>query len=255
VPETSTILASLDRFIENFKTEEETNIGHSVATAPQSVAPIKPAEIRGFGHLGHCGHSRRDTQANDLSLHQDSRQTDFVEPHNLLFSSGYNGTSGESQGNCGFDRGHSGNGNGYSGHSFQDQEAQIGSDDLEIVHSAAIAASGPEVWHDLYQERAAIREYDGGYTRSEAELLAWRELECRWHMAHCQPAAAGVCAGCHQPLGNEDVILLLDRNRVHNRDGHACLIRYGERWRDAAAKALIALGLWPPTGAVDQHGW
>jgi hypothetical protein len=98
-------------------------------------------------------------------------------------------------------------------------------------------------------------EGHGGYPRSEAELLAWRELECRWHLAHCPPAAAGICAGCGQPLGGVAVVVMIDGNRVHDRAGHACLITYGERWRDAATRALIALGLQPPTGAVDQHGW
>jgi hypothetical protein len=46
------------------------------------------------------------------------------------------------------------------------------------------------------------------------------------------------------------VILLIDGNRCHDRAGHGCLIRYGERWRNAATAALIALGLQPPNA-----GW
>jgi len=35
-----------------------------------------------------------------------------------------------------------------------------------------------EVWpeHDAWEERAAIREYDGGQTRAEAEADAYREV-------------------------------------------------------------------------------
>jgi hypothetical protein len=255
--ESTTILASLDQFIEALKTEEEIGVGQTMATAQQSLATTKPAEIHGIGLLGHFGHSGRHTRTDNPPYpvyRNDRRPPDGNGSHDLLFSGGYSGKSGHSQGIRGFDSGHSGNGNGHSGHSCRDHQAQVGSDDIEIVHSSAVATSGPEVWRDLYQERAqeraAIREYDGGYSRSEAELLAWRELEWRWHMAHCQAAPDGVCAGCQQPLGSEDVILLVDRNRVHNRSGHVCLIEYRQRWRDVATKALISIGLRPPTGAV-----
>ena len=38
-------------------------------------------------------------------------------------------------------------------------------------------AEDPIWWRDLFEERAAIRQNDGGYTRAEAERLAWDELE------------------------------------------------------------------------------
>jgi hypothetical protein len=41
----------------------------------------------------------------------------------------------------------------------------------------------------------------------------------------------------------------MDGNRVHLADGYDCLIRYGARWRGAATRALIAMGLVPPPGA------
>jgi hypothetical protein len=37
-------------------------------------------------------------------------------------------------------------------------------------------------WQALFDERAAIREYDGCHTRANAQQLAWCELENRWHM-------------------------------------------------------------------------
>jgi hypothetical protein len=41
-----------------------------------------------------------------------------------------------------------------------------------------------------------------------------------------------------------------DGNRVHLDDAHGldCVIRYGERWRGAATRALVAMGLRPPEG-------
>ncbi len=38
-------------------------------------------------------------------------------------------------------------------------------------------ATWPEEWHELYAERAAIREFDGGLSRADAERAA--ERECR----------------------------------------------------------------------------
>lgn len=34
----------------------------------------------------------------------------------------------------------------------------------------------PERWRELYEERAAIREYDGGQTREHAEAEAMKEI-------------------------------------------------------------------------------
>jgi hypothetical protein len=103
-----------------------------------------------------------------------------------------------------------------------------------------------EYWTNVYEERAATREHDGGYARSGAERLAWREVEWRWHMAHCKPTAPGICAGCRQPFSGRPLISLIDGNVVHERRDHACLIRFGEYWRGVARASLIALGLSPP---------
>jgi hypothetical protein len=101
-------------------------------------------------------------------------------------------------------------------------------------------------WRDCYEERAAIRQY-GGYPRDEAELLAWREVETRWHMARGERVATDLCAGCRCPIGEAEALDLIDGSRVHHRVDNDCLIRHGERWRAAAARALVALGLQPPS--------
>ena len=69
-----------------------------------------------------------------------------------------------------------------------------------------------------------------------------------WRMANRLPQVFVLAA--RQPIGAENVILLIDGNRCHDRAGHACLIRYGTRWRNAAAAALTALGLQPPASAA-----
>jgi hypothetical protein len=120
----------------------------------------------------------------------------------------------------------------------------------ETAPKAATTADA-DVWIDFYEERAAIREFDGHYTRAEAEVLAWGELENRWHLQHGERVPRNLCAGCRKPIGISDALDLIDGNRVHLADDRGCLIRHGERWRAAATCALTALGLRPPATAVE----
>jgi len=109
-------------------------------------------------------------------------------------------------------------------------------------------APDPGWWRDEYAERAAIRQSGGGYPRAEAELLAWRELENRWNLAHGERVSPELCAGCRRQIGTEAALDLIDGNRVHDRAGQECLICHGERWRGAAKRALIAMELQPAAG-------
>jgi hypothetical protein len=101
-------------------------------------------------------------------------------------------------------------------------------------------------WRDLYEERAAFREYDGGISRAEAEQFAWRETENRWHLQYGERVRRDLCAGCRRPIGSDWALDVIDTNRVHQRDNNACLIRHGERWRATARQALLTLGLQLP---------
>lgn len=106
--------------------------------------------------------------------------------------------------------------------------------------------SDPGFWRDLYEERAAVRQYDGGYSRDEAERLAWGELQNRWHMEHGEPVPRDICAGCRRLIGWAEALDLIDGSRVHRSAGYQCLTRHGDRWRRSATEALSALGLKPP---------
>ena len=67
-------------------------------------------------------------------------------------------------------------------------------------------------------------------------------------MRHGERVDRKCCAGCRALFTDDDPVLdLIDRNRVHHDDDHACLIWYGTRWRAAARRALVALGLQPPS--------
>lgn len=109
-----------------------------------------------------------------------------------------------------------------------------------------------EWWRDEYEERAAIREFDGRYTRAQAERLAWGELENRWHSEHGERIPLDVCAGCRQRIGRSPALDVGDGTRVHDVPDHACLIQFGKRWRACATQALVEMGLKPPELSVSQ---
>jgi hypothetical protein len=103
-------------------------------------------------------------------------------------------------------------------------------------------ADDPAWWRELLEERAAIREFDGGHRRVEAERLAWEDLEYQRHRLCGERVPSELCAGCLQAVDSTQALTLDDGCRVHL----ACVARYGRRWREAATAALSALGLRPP---------
>jgi hypothetical protein len=103
------------------------------------------------------------------------------------------------------------------------------------------------IWRTFYEDRAAGHQRDGGHSKAFANQLAWSEAESAWHMACGERTPRSECAGCGEPISGRRSLELPDGARVHF-DEFECLIRYGDRWRDAATKALVAMGLTPPRG-------
>jgi hypothetical protein len=114
-----------------------------------------------------------------------------------------------------------------------------------IGTSAEVECLSASAWRDLYEERAAHREFDGGHKRVVAERLAWAELENRWNLLYGERVPHTLCAGCRHPIGDVEHLDLIDGSRVHTADD-SCLIRHGHRWRTAARMALEAMGLTLP---------
>jgi len=52
-----------------------------------------------------------------------------------------------------------------------------------------------EDWRDFFHERAAHREFDGGYSRADAERLAFGEMILAWHRRHGARPDPHRCAG------------------------------------------------------------
>jgi hypothetical protein len=114
----------------------------------------------------------------------------------------------------------------------------------EACRASPSVAADPDLWRDFFEERAAIREFDGLRPRAEAELLAWGDLLNKWHLLHGRRWPAWQCSGCDEPIGGLPALTNIDGNRVH----FGCGTRFGERWRGAAVTGLRALGLEPPKG-------
>jgi hypothetical protein len=104
----------------------------------------------------------------------------------------------------------------------------------------------PIWWREFYEERAEHRELNGRHPRAEAERLAWCEAQWRWHKAYGERVSRDLCAGCRRPIGEAEALDLIDGSRVHIAEESGCLLRHGERWRRAATRALVELGLQPP---------
>jgi hypothetical protein len=117
-------------------------------------------------------------------------------------------------------------------------------------HSASV--TNARGWCNFYAERAAHYEFGGRRPRAEAEALTWAEAQLRWYAQHGERVPQDICAGCRRPIGAATALDLIDGNRVHLDSNTECLIRHGARWRAAATRALVALGLRPPVGIAEN---
>jgi hypothetical protein len=107
--------------------------------------------------------------------------------------------------------------------------------------------SSPADWQSLYHDIVAART-GRQYSVAEARAFAWGALLTRWHLRYGERVPAVLCAGCRNTISDGDALDLADGRRVHLADNFACVLRYGERWRGAAERALAEFGLLRPEG-------
>lgn len=93
---------------------------------------------------------------------------------------------------------------------------QSGSSVAGVADVLRSDAEDQGLWCELYEERAAIREFDGGLARREAERRALEDVVQHWLAKHPLPASGRV-HGCVHCRGAEPDTPLL----AH--DGHAWL--------------------------------
>jgi hypothetical protein len=97
-----------------------------------------------------------------------------------------------------------------------------------------------EDWRGYFEERAAIREHDGGMSRADAEAGALADCVARWRALNpLPPSDDGACVQCGEARPDTPVLA---------RGGHAWLHRqcWGamnaarQREAEAAVRALLA---------------
>ena len=253
----SAILASLDRFIGRLAHQGGLISGHRVATQDGPMATSNILTNQVANHSYHSGHPKQETFTeadHERCASPPGPDEDSGACLARKFSSvgGYGGKSGKCISNQELASDHRQNANGHGGKCSLDQQLAGRSIGLASPGSQKLASpsvtfqSGAAWWRDQYEVRSRHRELGGRRCRAEAELLAWSELQWRWHKQHGERVPLGICGGCWKPIRSGENIPLIDGTYVHSGARHDCLITYGRHWRWAATNALTAMGLMPP---------
>ena len=101
-------------------------------------------------------------------------------------------------------------------------------------------------YRTLFEERAAIAEFDGGLSRDEAEAQARDDVVAEWRHRHPpEPTNPGTCAHCDLAIGEpgEGGVPFLAGDHGHVWLHHPCWQSWTTRRREEAEKALAALGI------------
>lgn len=116
---------------------------------------------------------------------------------------------------------------------------------IEILRGRGGGWSADE-WREFYDERAAIAEFDGGFSREEAEALAHACCVAEWLARHPVTSPGDRCLWCG---GAGDLLpFLADADADGSASGHAWLHRRcWDDWQSArraeATDALAAMGI------------
>lgn len=120
--------------------------------------------------------------------------------------------------------------------------------DLERAAGQSPPFAADANWRDYFEERASIREHDGGVSRADAEAGALADCVQRWRALNPLPASGdGVCVHCGE--GRPDTPVLA-------RGGHAWLHR--ECWepmnaaRNAAARRVVLAAIVLPSTDAER---
>lgn len=108
------------------------------------------------------------------------------------------------------------------------------------------SAWDPEDWLEYFHERAAVREFDGGVPRADAERLAVEDTISQWLALHparpTQPQAG--CMFCGQPEELMDSLLsVLAADHGHTWVHDLCHGAWLQKRRAEARAALAQAGI------------
>ena len=101
-----------------------------------------------------------------------------------------------------------------------------------------------EDWRSFFEERAAITEFDGGLSRTEAEAQALARCIVEWLNRNPIPSAPGRCAWCGQAESRDAVVLPYGVEPGTHIWLHAeCWPAWQEVRRSQATEALTRMGV------------
>ena len=122
-----------------------------------------------------------------------------------------------------------------------------------VAASAARGKSKTEMWvdtdwHDYYEERASILEFDAKQSRSEAERQAFEATVIQWmNLNPPSDLDDDHCDHCGEPVGRigQDAVPVLIGVGRHAWLHHGCHAPWMAITRQKAIKALSAIGINP----------
>jgi hypothetical protein len=110
-----------------------------------------------------------------------------------------------------------------------------------------------EDWRALFDERAAIAEFDGELSRPEAEAEAFACCVIEWLRRNPACSNAGHCLSCGQGDRPENPVLPFGTEPDSHAWLHAeCWAAWHTRRKAQAAAALELMGLRAPPGSLDH---
>lgn len=93
-------------------------------------------------------------------------------------------------------------------------------------------------WRDAYEEKAAIREHDGGLSRDEAEAAALLDMATRWRCENPLPASdRAACYHCGRPAPCTPVLAANGHAWLHQQ----CWAPMNERRQREALDAVTQM--------------
>lgn len=105
-------------------------------------------------------------------------------------------------------------------------------------------------WLAYFDERAAIREYDGGASRVDAERLAFGDAVAHWMSLHPpSPTPPDSCVHCSEPERRNDVLMPMLADGGHTWIHDSCWTAWDRAQRETAIGCLGSMGLSRPPAA------
>jgi len=110
-----------------------------------------------------------------------------------------------------------------------------------------------EDWRTLFDERAAIAEFDGELSRPDAEAEAFACCVIEWLRRNTACSNAGYCLSCGHGTRPENPVLPFGTEPDSHAWLHAeCWAAWHTRRKAQAAAALELMGLRAPPGSLDH---